>query len=79
MARILPIEQESCFLVDDALAAECAECRPQLTQDYHDFLRAFSKRKCTSLPPQRPNDHHIDLLDHTTPPYGPIYSLSEVE
>jgi len=33
----------------------------------------------STLPPRRPHDHHIDLMDDTTLPYGPIYSLSEVE
>ena len=31
------------------------------------------------LPPRRSHDHHINLMDDATPPFGLIYSLSEVE
>ena len=66
-------------LVDPALAAEYAALRPQIPLEYHDYLDVFSKRKGTTLPPRRHHDHHINLMDDTTPPFGPIYSLSEVE
>ena len=46
---------------------------------YHDYLDIFSKSKGTTLPPRRSYDHKIELEDGTTPPFGPIYSLSEVE
>ena len=46
---------------------------------YHETLTAFSKRKADSLPPHRPYDLSIDLEPGKTPPFGPIYSLSEVE
>jgi len=65
--------------VDSALAAEFNELWPQIPKDYHDYLDVFSKRKGMTLPLRRPHDHHIDLMDDTTPPFGPIYSLSEVE
>ena len=84
------IEPESCSArvavpvpgssyVDDALAAEYADLRPQVPHDYHDYLDVFSKRKGTTLPPRRSHNHHINLMDDTTPPFSPIYSLSEVE
>ena len=65
--------------MDDALAAEFAALQPQVPIDYHDYLDVFSKRKGTTLPPRRSHDHHIHLDDNTTPPFSPIYSLSEVE
>lgn len=46
---------------------------------YHDFADVFSEQEATRLPPHRPYDHAIDLDDGTTPPFGPIYSLSENE
>jgi hypothetical protein len=65
--------------VDAALAAEYDALRPQIPQQYHNFLDVFSKSKGTSLPPRRTYDHKIELEPSTTPPFGPIYSLSKVE
>ena len=65
--------------MDDALAAEYEALRPLIPIAYHDWLDVFSKRKGTTLPPRRSHDHHIRLMDDSTPPFGPIYSLSEVE
>jgi hypothetical protein len=47
--------------------------------EYHDHLAAFSKRKADTLPPHRPYDLSIDLEDGKKPPFGPLYSLSELE
>jgi transposase InsO family protein len=46
---------------------------------YHDLLPAFSKKRADTLPPHRLYDHSIDLEPGTNPPYGPLYTLSEVE
>ncbi len=46
---------------------------------YHEYLDVFSKSKGTTLPPCRTYDHKIKLENDATPPFGPIYSLSEVE
>ena len=49
-------------------------------KNYHDLLDVFSKARAEALPPQRPYDHAIDLLDEKDlPPLGPIYSTSPVE
>ena len=48
-------------------------------KQYHDYANVFSKAAATSLPPHQPYDHTIDLEEGTTPPYGPIYSMSETE
>ncbi|CAD6885025.1 unnamed protein product, partial [Tilletia caries] len=47
--------------------------------EYHDLLDAFSKAKADTLPPHRSHDHAIDLEPDTIPPFGPIYSLSDLE
>jgi hypothetical protein len=65
--------------IDPTLAAEYEELRPLIPEEYHVYLDVFSKRKGTTLPPRRPHDHKIDLEDSTSPPFGPIYSLSEIE
>jgi hypothetical protein len=66
-------------IADTALAAEYADLRLQVPTEYYDYLDIFSKRKGTTLPPRRHHDHCIDLMDNLSPPFGPIYSLSEVE
>ena len=50
-----------------------------LPTEYNDFAHIFSEVASEKLPPHRPYDHSIPLLPDTTPPYGPIYSLSELE
>ena len=44
---------------------------------YHSYLDVFSKQSADKLPPHRPFDHHIPIEEGKTPPWGPIYSLSE--
>ena len=58
---------------------ERAEFKYTVPKQYHDYANVFSKAAATSLPPHQPYDHTIDLEEGTTPPYGPIYSMSETE
>ena len=47
--------------------------------DYHEFTDVFSKT-CTSAPTShRPYDLKIELEEGISPPFGPIYSLSQSE
>ena len=47
--------------------------------EYHDYADVFSKSKANTLPPHRPYDLKINLEEGTSPPLGPIYSLSPAE
>jgi hypothetical protein len=47
--------------------------------EYHEFASIFSKQEADKLPPHRPYDHRVPLEEGTSPPYGPIYSLSPIE
>ena len=47
--------------------------------EYHDYADVFSKSKADTLPPHRPYDLKINLEEETSPPLGPIYSLSPAE
>ena len=58
---------------------EQAEFKRTVPEQYHDYANVFSKTAAASLPPHRPYDHTIDLEEGATPPYGPIYSMSETE
>ena len=66
-----------------ALQLSEAEQLEQLHQsvppDYHEFLDVFLKSSADKLPPHRSFDHKIELEDSKSPPYGPIYGLSENE
>src|SRR5258706_8748497 len=54
--------------------------RSQIPSEYHDYLDVFSKSKANQLPDHNPQfDHHIEIEDSKHPPFGPIYSTSEVE
>ena len=64
---------------DPALVAELNALRPLVPEHYQQRVYAFSKQKGTTLPPRHSYDHSIETEAGTTPPYGPIYSLSEVE
>jgi len=46
---------------------------------YHEFADMFSKSKSNTFPPHRSYDLKIELEDGTSPPLGPIYSLSATE
>ena len=47
--------------------------------DYHEFTDVFSKT-CTSTPALHwPYDLKIELEEGTSPPFGPIYFLSQSE
>lgn len=47
--------------------------------EYHQYLDVFSKKGADTLPEHRPFDHTIPLEEGKTPPFGPIYSLSDTE
>ena len=47
--------------------------------DYHDFTNIFSKTHACTLAPHQPYDLKIELEEGSSPPFGPIYSLSQSE
>ncbi len=47
--------------------------------EYHDFADVFSDSLSKKLPEHRPYDLKINIEEGTSPPLGPIYSLSESE
>ena len=55
------------------------ELKGLVPSEYHDLLSVFSQKKADTLPPHRPYDLSIVTEDNKTPPFGPIYSLSEIE
>ena len=51
----------------------------QVPEAYHDFLDVFSEAQANTLPPHRKYDLDIPLQPGTSPPWGPIYSMSAPE
>ena len=50
-----------------------------LPSAYQDYQNLFDDINATKLPAHKPYDHEIPLAKGTMPPFGPIYSLSELE
>ena len=48
-------------------------------EKYSEFFEVFSKKKANTLPPHRTYDHQIILKEGKSPPFGPIYNLSQTE
>jgi hypothetical protein len=49
----------------------------KLPEKYKDFVDVFEKNNADQLPEHRPYDCPIDLEERYSPPFGPIYGLSE--
>jgi hypothetical protein len=47
--------------------------------EYHDLADVFSNKRANTLPAHQPYDLKIELEDGATPPFSPIYSLSQFE
>jgi hypothetical protein len=48
-------------------------------KEYSDFTDVFDKKEAEALPQHQSYDHAIPLEEGTSPPMGPIYSLSKSE
>jgi hypothetical protein len=51
----------------------------EIPMQYHNFKDVFEKKNADILPEYRPYDCAIELQDGAQPPFGPIYSLSQME
>jgi RNase H-like domain found in reverse transcriptase/Reverse transcriptase (RNA-dependent DNA polymerase) len=51
----------------------------QIPEEYQDFADVFSEERADQLPPHRDCDMVVDLEEGKTPPFGPLYNLSEPE
>ena len=51
----------------------------RLPKRYHPFLKLFSRTTAQKLPEHSVYDHTIPLIPGTSPPWGPIYPMSQAE
>ncbi|KAG5335672.1 hypothetical protein C0989_000755 [Termitomyces sp. Mn162] len=47
--------------------------------EYHEFADMFSEGSAKELPLHHSYDHKINLKEGTSPPFGKIYNMSEIE
>ncbi len=52
---------------------------PTILKAYRDLADVFSPSNANFLPPHRDEDHAIELESGKTPPFGPLYNLSEYQ
>ncbi|KAG1121331.1 hypothetical protein G6F42_012533 [Rhizopus arrhizus] len=69
----------SALSTSDSELTATKEDYSNVPEKYSEFYEVFSKKKANTLPPHRPYDHQIILQEGKKPPFGPIYSLSQVE
>ncbi len=52
---------------------------PTIPKAYKNLVNVFSPSNASSLPPHRDEDHVIELEYGKTPPFSPLYNLSEYQ
>ena len=67
------------FLSDKSAPDDAPVNMTGVPTDYHDFTDVFSKTRACTPAPHQPYDLKIELEEGTSPPFGPIYSLSQSE
>ena len=67
------------FLSDKSAPDDAPVNMTGVPMDYHNFTDVFSKTRPCTPAPHRPYDLKIELEEGTSPPFGPIYSLSQSE
>ena len=90
--RTCSLEGSTCFQLDTTtseLTGKATSLMPSselldkvkahVPEDYHDYADVFNKARVDTLAPHRPYDLKINLEEGTSPPIGPIYSLSASE
>ncbi|KAF4252430.1 hypothetical protein CNMCM8714_007616 [Aspergillus fumigatus] len=50
-----------------------------LPDEFKDYADVFSPKEAERLPPHRPYNHDIKLLEGKTPPFSPLYAMSREE
>ena len=75
-----PTAELSALFDPDEEPDDVADILRIVPNSFHDFIDVFSKARAEKLPPHRPYDHSIDLIDpKDIPTVGPIYSTSAAE
>ena len=58
---------------------EGGDVAEDLPEPYREFASVFSEEEINKLPEYSSWDHEINLVEGTTPPFGPIYPLNKKE
>lgn len=68
-----------CAGMDEPYEKPPVPLQEQIPLAYHDFLSVFGEEEFKQLPPHRPYDIAIDLVEGAQLPMGPIYSMTPSE
>ena len=81
-----PYCQENCLPLEHIMASMeepldeiDVGSQEQIPRAYHEYLKVFGEEEFKALPPHRPYDISIDLVDGAQLPMGPIYSMTPSE
>jgi len=55
------------------------ELLARIPKEYHDFVDVFMKQDADKLPPHRPEDHTIRLIEGATPPFARKYRPMSIQ
>jgi hypothetical protein len=61
------------------MAVRTIKVKPRIPAAYEGYANVFDKKAADQLPPHRPFDHEIPLLEGKHPSAGPLYSLAPNE
>jgi len=75
---VFQIEELASATINDNSAPE-PKPTVQLPEKYAEYAQVFSKMQADKLPPHRPYDHNIPVVEGATVPFGPVYNLSQTE
>ena len=67
------------FLSDKTTSGDAPVNMTGVPPDYHEFTNIFSKTRAPAPTLHQPYNLKIELEEGTSPPFGPIYSLSQSE
>jgi hypothetical protein len=58
---------------------ELSDILEQVPKRFRKWINIMTKEAADKLPEHKPYNHAIDLKEGETPPWGPVYTVNEVE
>lgn len=77
VVQVHPVSLVAATSADPTMFSEASSI--VLPAEHSEFADLFDEHSASKLPDHKPWDHSIPLEPGASPPYGPIYALSELE